>query len=120
MYVGKKSDQEQVPQYKAESTGTSMRVLIDKDRGADNFAMRVISVEPGGHIGLHNHPWEHEIYVINGKGEVRTDSEAKEMQTGNFLFIPGDELHSFYNTGDDTLEFICCIPKRPGVGCDGS
>lgn len=118
--VGKKDDREKIPQYKANSTKTNMQVLIDRNEGADKFAMRVVSIEPGGQIGLHNHPYEHEIYVLAGVGEVRTENQTEILEPGRFCFIPPDESHSFVNKGETTLEFICCIPKRPGMENVGS
>ena len=120
MYVGNSDDKERIPQHNYGTENTVLRVLIDRDDGAQKFAMRIISVEPGGHIGLHNHPYEHEIFVLNGEGEVRTDKNTAELRPGRFCWIPPDEPHSFYNTGDVTLDFICCIPKRPGMENTGS
>ena len=110
MYKCNYSDPERIPQTKYGTTGTDMRVLIDEDKGAPVFAMRVISIQAGGHIGMHDHPWEHEIFVLRGSGLAKVEDETVEMNQGDFLFVPPDVIHGFDNTGDAVFEFICCIP----------
>ena len=103
---------EQIDKY--DSRSASMRWLISKDNGAPNFAMRVVTIEPGGIVGMHEHPNEHEIFVIRGRVRAVAVGESVDLTEGDFLLIPENAgLHSFENTGDDTLEFICCIPN-PG------
>jgi len=49
--------------------GTSklrVRWLITKEIGAKNFAMRLFEMEPGGYSPLHSHPWEHEVFILEG------------------------------------------------------
>ena len=71
--------------------------------------MRRIVVEAGGQVPEHTHAEEHEIYVLTGQGEARSEGEKAAMTPGDFLFVPGGEKHSFVNTGPDELTFICCI-----------
>ena len=58
------------------STGTTIRWLITKEKeNAPRFSLRRFEIQPGGQIGIHNHPQEHEIYILSGKGEVFTQWE---------------------------------------------
>lgn len=91
--------------------GAYIQWLVSKTDGAPNFAMRRFKVIPGGKINLHQHPWEHEIYILSGKGIAHNDEEKWEVGTGDVLFIPGDELHGYDNTGDEDLVFICMVPN---------
>ena len=94
------------------SVGTKIKWLMSKDKGAPNFALRVLTVEEGGHIGLHEHPNEHEIFVLKGKLEVRTKDETLELNEGGYILLPRDHgLHGFWNAGEGTLEFICIVPN---------
>ncbi|MEM3553827.1 MAG: cupin, partial [Candidatus Bathyarchaeia archaeon] len=47
-----------------------VRWLITREIGAPNFAMRLFEMEPGGHSPLHTHPWEHEVFILEGEGVV--------------------------------------------------
>jgi quercetin dioxygenase-like cupin family protein len=87
-------------------------VLTGKD-GAPNFAMRVIELDTGVVFVPHQHPYEHEIYVLEGAGMVTSpDGDVGPMLPGRFLLVPPDEIHGYRNTGDATLKFICVIPLQ--------
>jgi len=93
------------------AVGVAMRVLIGQDDGAPNFIMRHFTVEPGGQSPYHSHPWEHEVFVLSGLGEVRQGENSWSIGPGSVVYIPPGEGHQFVNKGDETLEFICLIPK---------
>ncbi|MEZ6106968.1 MAG: cupin domain-containing protein [Pirellulaceae bacterium] len=52
------------------ATGCQVQWLIGEKDGAPNFAMRRFMVAPGGHTPRHHHPYEHEVFVLSGHGEV--------------------------------------------------
>jgi quercetin dioxygenase-like cupin family protein len=72
--------------------------------------MRVIEFEPGAVFETHNHPYEHEIFVLEGEGVAHTADGEFTMQPGIALYVPPDEPHGYRNTGDEPLRFICVIP----------
>ncbi|MHA1687460.1 MAG: cupin domain-containing protein [Candidatus Heimdallarchaeaceae archaeon] len=93
------------------STETTIRWLITKEgEGAPRFAMRRFEIKPGGQIGLHNHPQEHEIYFLQGTGEVFNEQETVKVQANDVLYVPPNEPHGYRNTGSETLVFLCIIP----------
>ena len=58
-------------QYAGEgSTKLKVKWLITKETGAKNFAMRLFEMDAGGQSPLHSHNWEHEIFILEGKGLV--------------------------------------------------
>ena len=91
--------------------GVKKRVAIGPDEGAPNFIMRIFDVEPGFSSPYHDHPWEHEIFIINGQGTVKdVAQEESPIREGDTIFIPSDEKHCIINTGESTLRFMCLIP----------
>jgi quercetin dioxygenase-like cupin family protein len=105
----------QVPLEKVEmpgAEGCAYRVAISARDGAPNFAMRFFEVAPGGHTPLHQHPYEHEIYVMAGQGTVWRAGTETPIQPGDVLFIPADEPHQFKNTGRESFQFMCLIPAQ--------
>ncbi|MFW9818614.1 MAG: cupin domain-containing protein [Candidatus Thorarchaeota archaeon] len=91
--------------------GINIRWLIDKNIGAKNFAMRRIEVKPDQSIPLHNHPEEHEIYILEGNGKFYNDKREEEIGSqGDFFYIPSNEKHGIDNVGKDDLIFLCLIP----------
>lgn len=89
---------------------TTIRVLISKDDGAPTYSMRVFEVEPSGYIKEHSHPWEHEIFVLEGKGKIRIEDREYIVEPGYAIFIPPNFKHEYLNIGDKVWRFICTIP----------
>jgi len=96
--------------------GTSklrVRWLITKEIGAKNFAMRLFEMEPGGYSPLHSHPWEHEVFILEGEGFVFGEGEEKRFRAGDVIFVPPNEKHQFKNSDEKTVKFLCLIPYVP-------
>ncbi|MFP4331519.1 MAG: cupin domain-containing protein [Spirochaetaceae bacterium] len=106
----------QVPSVRVEMegvNGASKQVPVGIADGAPNFSMRVFTLEAGGYTPYHNHPWEHENYVISGSGVIRTaDGQERPISAGDFIFISPGEQHQFRNNADEELQFICLVPKE--------
>ncbi len=92
--------------------GAKIRWLIGKKDGAPNFAMRMFEVEPGGHTPFHEHDWEHEMYILSGKGAVKTDRGEIPFAENDVLYMDPKMRHSFKNTGEETLKFLCLVPNK--------
>jgi quercetin dioxygenase-like cupin family protein len=87
-----------------------VRWLITKDVGAENFAMRLFEIEPGGFSPLHAHAWEHEVFILEGEGVVYGGGEERKFKPGDVIFISPNEKHQFKNNGTKTVKFLCLVP----------
>jgi len=87
-----------------------VRWLITKEIGAENFAMRLFEMEPGGYSPFHNHPWEHEVFILEGDGIVVGEELERKFRAGNAIFIPANEKHQFKNDGEKSVKFLCLVP----------
>ena len=95
----------------ANSTGVTVRWLIQEEDGALRYAMRRFEIKPGGQIGLHSHPEEHEIYVLSGKGEILEGTGSKTIVSqGDVLYVSPYEEHGYKNLDNDAFVFLCVIP----------
>jgi len=92
--------------------GVTMRVVIGPGQGAEHFNLRVFEVQAGQATPHHSHWWEHEVFVLSGQGEIRTDQGSIPFSHGSTILVPGAEMHQFRNTGDDLLRFICLVPQE--------
>jgi len=89
----------------------TIRWLVAEKEGAPNFAMRVIEIKlKGEKIPLHRHDYEHEIFVIEGHGDVLSPGGPRPVAYGNYVFVAPGEEHGFENTGSEPFRFICAIP----------
>jgi quercetin dioxygenase-like cupin family protein len=93
-----------------EAKDVFIRVVIGPEDGAKNFHMRYFRVRPGGHTPHHAHPWEHENYVLAGRGEVVTPDGPKAVGPGDVVFIEAGMKHQYRNAGEADFEFLCLIP----------
>jgi quercetin dioxygenase-like cupin family protein len=97
-----------------EAEGVSLRVVIGEKEEAPNFVMRVFDVEPGASSPRHTHDWEHEVFILAGKGRVFGGGKEVDLEPGYTVFVPPMEEHQFTNTGDGVLRFVCLIPLLEG------
>jgi len=89
---------------------TTVRWLISRPEGAPTFAMRVFEVAPGGNTPLHEHGWEHEVYILEGEAEVVSEAGAQPVSAGDAVLILPGERHQFRHRGGAAARFLCMIP----------
>ena len=107
----KYSSIEATPVTSFESQGTTIRIFIPKEE-APHYIMRRFDIQAGGSIGVHSHPEEHEIYVLEGELQlVDGDGNHEKVVAGEFVFVPSEEPHGYANEGKKAAAFICVIPK---------
>jgi quercetin dioxygenase-like cupin family protein len=95
-----------------ECEGSSkLKIRWLNDEGSRNFAVRHIEVEPDGYSPYHSHPWEHEIFVLEGSGTAVGEKAVESISVGDLVSIPVNEVHQIKNTGEKTLRLLCMIPK---------
>jgi quercetin dioxygenase-like cupin family protein len=110
MRVVHASEVEAKPVTEPGASRATVRWLLARPEGAPTFAMRLFELAPGGSTPLHEHPWEHEVFVLQGAAEVVTAAEARPIKpTDAVLVLPG-ERHQFRNAGEGPARFLCMIP----------
>jgi quercetin dioxygenase-like cupin family protein len=87
-----------------------VRWLISKDDGAENFAMRMFELQPGGHTPLHTHLHEHEVFVLEGQGTFVYEGQEHPFSPEYVIFVPAGSEHQFKNTGNSIMRMLCLIP----------
>jgi quercetin dioxygenase-like cupin family protein len=111
---------DQVPMEPVKMSGTegaTMAVMVGREDGAPNFALRHIQVERCGHTPRHAHDYEHEVYVISGGGTVLLEGEEQPIRTGDVVYVPADQEHQFKASGEG-LRFLCLVPMARNCGED--
>lgn len=93
------------------ASGITVRRVISEKDGADNFTMRVFEVESGGNSPYHKHPWEHEVFILEGRGSLVQGRREVPFSKGDVIFIPPGEEHQLKNSSTEPLEFICVVPN---------
>jgi len=91
--------------------GVAGRVVAGKADGANNFCMRIFEIAPGGNTPKHAHPWEHEMFIHSGAGEIYGNGKWNPIGPGNTVFMPPGEEHQVRNTGKELLILACLVPS---------
>jgi quercetin dioxygenase-like cupin family protein len=102
---------EQQPVTMPGSSACQVRYLVGPKDGAPNFAMRQFEVAPGGFTPKHSHPYEHEVYVLSGKGTILEGNLPREIKAGDVIYVAPDEIHQFRNASSEPLKFLCLVPN---------
>lgn len=92
--------------------GVSVQWLLGDAEGTPFFAIRYFEVEPGGQTVLDQHPHDHGVFILRGRGRVRLGEEYFELRFGDVVYIPGGEVHQFFNIGEEIFAFLCVIPNK--------
>jgi quercetin dioxygenase-like cupin family protein len=102
--------------------GVIMRIVAGRDEGAPTFVMRVFEIQPGKSIPSHEHPWEHELFVLSGNGIFKSGDKDMPVKEGDTITVLSGESHCFTNTDNKILRIICVVPlvdgKMPGIPID--
>lgn len=99
------------PVSEADASGITVRWVISEKDGAENFSMRVFEVEPGGCSSYHKHPWEHEVFILEGTVSLVQGEKVVRCSKGDAIFIPPGEEHQLKNLSQEKLAFICLVPN---------
>jgi quercetin dioxygenase-like cupin family protein len=88
------------------------QILIGTEESAPNFHLRYFAVQPGGHTSLDQHPHEHGVYVLHGRARLRLGNNECELNSGDVVYIAGDEVHQFFTIGQEPFGFLCVVPAK--------
>jgi quercetin dioxygenase-like cupin family protein len=99
--------------------GVVMHVVAGPAEGAPNFVMRLFEIQPGSATPHHAHPWEHVMFVVAGRGVLKSGNTEKPLEEGDAMMVLPGEQHGVFNTGKDIMRVICIVPlvdgKMPGM-----
>lgn len=93
------------------AAGCRVRWLIGEKDNAPTFAMREFEVAPGGHTPRHFHDYEHEVYVLAGKGTIVDGDRELPLAAGDVVLVAPNDVHQFRNTSSEPMRFLCLIPN---------
>ena len=89
------------------------QIVIGPDDGSDEIVLRYFTLAPGGASPHHSHDFPHLVKIEAGTG-VAIDGTDQEhpLRAGDYVYVKENEIHNFRNTGTESFEFICIVPRR--------
>ena len=85
--------------------------LISLDDNPATCTMTYSVIEPGKTSSHHIHPWEHEVYILEGAGVLVCDGKEYPVREGDAMLIPGNVDH--YTLNDRSSGVIRRIEVNP-------
>ena len=76
--------------------GTTARLIALEDN-PPTCTMTYSVIDPGKTSAHHIHPWEHEVYMLEGSGVLVCDGKEYPVTEGDGIFIPGNVDHYTLN-----------------------
>ena len=91
--------------------GVSIRYLILEEFGAPNFEMRYFELSKGAKTSIDEHPYEHEIFVLRGRGILLLNDKPVPLRVNDAVLIEPNEKHRLIQDGDEPFGFLCIVPN---------
>lgn len=96
-------------------SGISVKMLVDRNFGAELLTMFTVDYEPGGAAQAHDHPFEEAYFFLAGEIEGELDGKHITVRAGDVMFAGVGSVHGFYNTGAERVRWIeTQAPQPPG------
>jgi quercetin dioxygenase-like cupin family protein len=93
------------------SKNTTIQIFVKAEKNFE-FIMRRFELKSGAKIGLHDHVWEHEMFLVEGNMDlVDKNGNLEHINSNEFIFMPPNEPHGYLNKGNSPAIFICMIPN---------
>jgi quercetin dioxygenase-like cupin family protein len=73
--------------------------MITLDDKPPTCTLTYSQIPPGGTSSHHIHPWEHEVYIIEGSGTLFCDGKEYPVKAGDAMYIPPNVDHYTLNNG---------------------
>ena len=89
------------------------RIVLGPDDGSNEIVLRYFTVGPGGASPHHSHDFPHLVKIEAGTGvEIDVTGQEHPLRAGDYVYVKENEPHNFRNTGSESFEFICIVPRR--------
>ena len=75
--------------------------LLGLDDNPPTCTLTYSEIPPGRTSSHHIHPWEHEVYIIQGSGTLFCDGAEYPVKAGDAVFVPPNVDHYTLNNGGE-------------------
>lgn len=94
-------------------SGISVKMLVDRNFGADHVTMFTVDYDLGGSAQQHDHPFEEAYVFLAGEVEGELDGRQYTFRPGDFAFAAVGSVHGFYNTGTERVRWLETQAPQP-------
>jgi quercetin dioxygenase-like cupin family protein len=94
-------------------SGISVKMMVDRNFGADHVTLFTVDYELGGAAQAHDHPFEEAYVFLAGEVECEMDGQHYTFGPGDVAFAGVGSVHGFYNTGTERVRWIETQAPQP-------
>ena len=94
-------------------SGITVKMMVDRDLGAQLSTMFMVQYDPDGAAGPHDHPFEETYLFLEGAVEATFDGATYRLGAGDAAFAGVGCVHSFRNIGGGPLRWLETQAPQP-------
>ena len=94
-------------------SGITVKMMADSDLGAQLTTMFMVSYDPEGKAGAHDHPFEETYLILEGATHAVFDDQMYLLQAGDIAWAGVGCTHSFTNAGDGPVRWLETQAPQP-------
>lgn len=94
-------------------SGITVKMMIDRELGAECLTMFMVQYEPRGLAGAHDHPFEETYMILEGAVDATFDDATYRLETGDIAWAGVGCVHSFANPGPGVVRWLETQAPQP-------
>jgi quercetin dioxygenase-like cupin family protein len=94
-------------------SGITVKMMIDRDLGAELSTMFMVRYEPSGVAGAHDHPFEETYLILDGEVDATFDGEPYLLRAGDAAWAGVGCVHSFTNPATEPVRWLETQAPQP-------
>ena len=94
-------------------SGITVKMMVDRDLGAQLSTMFMVQYEPDGLAGAHDHPFEETYMILEGEVDAVFDGERYRLGVGDVAWAGAGCMHSFANPGPGIVRWLETQAPQP-------
>lgn len=94
-------------------SGITVKMMVDRDLGADLSTMFMVQYEPDGLAGAHDHPFEETYLILEGAVDATFDGQPYRLEVGDVAWAGAGCVHSFTNPGPGIVRWLETQAPQP-------
>ena len=94
-------------------SGITVKMMIDRELGAECLTMFMVQYEPRGLAGAHDHPFEETYMILEGTVDAAFDGTTYRLEAGDVAWAGVGCVHSFANPGPGVVRWLETQAPQP-------
>lgn len=94
-------------------SGITVKMMVDRELGAESLTMFMVQYEPRGLAGAHDHPFEETYMILEGAVDAAFDDDTYRLEAGDIAWAGVGCVHRFTNPGPGVVRWLETQAPQP-------